>query len=65
VGSGEGPLDLDPEHGPDDEAKFWLEPEVCLAFCSGLDYQEQATLEKIIQQHREEFIHAWNSHFSG
>lgn len=51
--------------GPDGEAKFWLEPDISLAFSSGLTKRELTTLEKVVTQRREELLHAWNSYFSG
>ncbi|OHD17324.1 MAG: hypothetical protein A2Y38_15260 [Spirochaetes bacterium GWB1_59_5] len=47
--------------GPDGEAKFWLDPELSLVFCSGLSSQELLTLEKIVKQRGEELVDARDS----
>ena len=48
---------------PDGEAKFWISPVVNLAMSSGLSSQQIRAVEKMVQQHLEEIVHAWNKHF--
>jgi hypothetical protein len=47
----------------DGEAKFWISPEVDLAMSSGLSSQQIRVVEKMVQQHLEEILYAWNKHF--
>ena len=48
------------EHG---EAKFWLETIVSLAVCYGLNPRKLREIQKIIEEHRNEIIEAWQKHF--
>jgi hypothetical protein len=43
-------------------AKFWLEP-VSLASTRGLRPRRLRELERIVVDHREAFLAAWNEHF--
>jgi hypothetical protein len=43
-------------------AKFWLEP-VSLARNLGFGTPELRRLERILTEHREEFLEAWNEYF--
>ena len=43
-------------------AKFWLDP-VELASSKRLRSKEIAELRKIVEDHRTEFLEAWNAHF--
>lgn len=50
-------------HSPDGQAKFWLEPEVALATNFGFRKGQTSELQKIVEEHRDELIEAWNGHF--
>ena len=45
------------------EAKFWLEPQVELAKNYKLSRKELKEIEKIIEEHYDEFISAWEEYF--
>lgn len=47
-----------------DNAKFWLYPEVCMAYNFGFDARTLAELERIVTDHRQQIEDAWNDHFS-
>jgi hypothetical protein len=42
-----------------DQAKFWLEP-ISLASNYGFRAQELNKIERIVQEHKEELLEAWN-----
>jgi hypothetical protein len=46
------------------EAKFWMEPIVSLATYYGLKPKMLVEIQKIIEEHRNEIIKAWQKHFS-
>jgi hypothetical protein len=46
------------------EAKFWLEPIVSLAAYYGLNSKRLAEVQKIVEEHENEIIKAWQKHFS-
>jgi len=48
----------------DGTAKFWLEPIVALEQYHGLKEKDLTRIEKIVREHRDEFIATWNRHFS-
>ena len=50
---------------PDGEAKFWLEPELELAKNRGLSQRQLRLVELLIQEHRDDIVIAWRTHFSG
>lgn len=50
--------------GADGEAKFWLEPEVALAWQSGLRSGQLDELEQTIQENADAFRIHWHQHFS-
>lgn len=50
-------------HCGDGEAKFWLEPGIALARNYGLSNQQLSKIEKIVREHEDELISAWNQHF--
>lgn len=50
-------------HGPDGEAKFWLEPGIGLAKNYGLSDQKLAKIEAIVEEHFDELTSAWDSFF--
>jgi hypothetical protein len=45
------------------EAKFWLDPQIELAKNYKLSRKELNEIEKIIEEHYDEFIKAWEEHF--
>jgi hypothetical protein len=52
-------------HGPDGEAKFWLEPGVELAANHRLSAEQLSQLKGILEDRREEVIDSWRRHFEG
>jgi len=48
---------------PDGEAKFWLDPEIELATNYKLSRVQLKQIEKIIEEHYDEFREAWNHYF--
>jgi hypothetical protein len=48
---------------PDGEAKFWLEPDIELARNYKLSRRQIKELEKIIEDHYNEFTSFWNKYF--
>ena len=52
-------------HGPDGEAKFWLEPKVGLAQNYGLKARDLKTALRLILEHENDIRRAWNDHFGG
>jgi hypothetical protein len=49
----------------DGEAKFWLEPRIELARNHGLTTSQLRHVESIIEDHHDEFVQAWRTHFGG
>jgi Domain of unknown function (DUF4160) len=47
----------------DGEAKFWLEPEVELAYNYKLSRKQLREIEAIIDEHYQEIVDAWRDHF--
>jgi Domain of unknown function (DUF4160) len=47
-----------------DNAKFWLYPEVRMAYNFGFNARELAELESIVTDHCQQIEDAWNDHFS-
>jgi hypothetical protein len=47
-----------------DNAKFWLYPEVTVAYNRGFSSREQSEFARVIEQRRDEIERAWNDHFS-
>ena len=47
----------------DGEAKFWLEPEVELAYNHKLNRKQLREIEAIVEGHYQEIVDAWNHHF--
>ena len=45
------------------EAKFWLEPQIELAKNYRLSKNQLKEIEKIIEEHYEDFVEAWEEHF--
>jgi hypothetical protein len=48
---------------PDGEAKFWLDPSVELARNHKLSPQQLKVVERLVREHREEILDAWDDHF--
>ena len=46
----------------DRSAKFWLSP-VALARNLGFSPKELRTIERIVREHQQEFLEAWNEYF--
>jgi len=46
------------------EAKFWLEPIVSLATYHKLSPKKLREIQGIIEEHKDEIIHEWRTHFS-
>ena len=47
----------------DGEAKFWLEPEVELAYNYNLSRKRLREVEAVIDEHYQEIVDAWRDHF--
>jgi Domain of unknown function (DUF4160) len=47
----------------DGEAKFWLEPQVELAYNHHLSRKQLREIEALIDEHFEEIVSAWRDHF--
>lgn len=47
----------------DEEAKFWLEPQIELALNQGLSKKQINEVLLMVQDHYEEITHAWRSYF--
>ena len=48
---------------PDGEAKFWVEPIVSLANYTGFSKRQLGRLQKLVEEHRNEIVKAWNKYF--
>ena len=46
------------------EAKFWLEPELAVAHNYGLSGARLSTALRLVQEHQDEILAAWNTHFA-
>lgn len=44
------------------EAKFWLEPEIDVAYSYGLSPKQLRQAADIVKEHRDDFIRAWRQH---
>jgi hypothetical protein len=47
-----------------DEAKFWLSPNVALAFNRGLNRPTLNRAQRLVEAHRHDFERAWNDFFA-
>ena len=47
-----------------DEAKFWLQPNVSIAYNDGFDARTLNRLQKLVELHRDELERAWHEHFA-
>lgn len=45
------------------EAKFWLDPEIELAYNHNLKRKQLREIETIVDEHAQEIIDAWHNHF--
>ena len=45
------------------EAKFWLEPEIELAHCWGLNARRTKAALTLVRRHQQEIRDAWQAHF--
>jgi hypothetical protein len=45
------------------EAKFWIEPIVSLCVSHGLNPRKLNEIQKIVEEHKNESIKAWQRHF--
>lgn len=57
------PVHIHAKHGRD-EAKFWLSPQVALAFNRGLSRPLLNRAQDLVEAHRAEFERAWDDFFS-
>ncbi|MBW4481519.1 MAG: DUF4160 domain-containing protein [Tildeniella torsiva UHER 1998/13D] len=48
---------------PDGEAKFWLEPDIELATNHKLSRVQLKQIEKLVEEHYDDFRNAWNHYF--
>ena len=48
----------------DGTAKFWIEPLISLADYYNLSHKELKEIQKIVEEHENEFISAWKRHFN-
>ncbi|MCP5494897.1 MAG: DUF4160 domain-containing protein [Leptospiraceae bacterium] len=57
------PIHIHIESGEND-AKYWLEPEISLASNEGFRSKELLEIEKIIENKKDEIIIKWKQHFN-
>lgn len=57
------PMHIHVRQGHDD-AKFWLWPDVGVAYNRGFSRQTLRKLAQVIEQRRDEIERAWNDHFT-
>jgi len=46
------------------DAKFWLQPEVNVAYNKGFSARDLAVLSAVVEEHRAEIERAWDEHFA-
>ncbi len=46
-----------------DEAKFWLSPNVVMAYNCGLNSRALSKAQRLVEKHKEELERAWNEFF--
>jgi hypothetical protein len=61
-GSPREPLHVHVERG-DEEAKFWLDPSVRVAYNDGYDARTLRELQRLVEANRNRIVRAWNEHF--
>ena len=49
--------------GQNGEAKFWLEPNIALAQCTGMSRLEINEALRLVQEHHDVIRSAWHRHF--
>ena len=47
-----------------DEAKFWLLPNVALAYNDGFDARTLNRVQQLVEEHRDQLEGAWNDYFA-
>ena len=47
-----------------DEAKFWLRPEIALAYNDGFNARTLNRVGKLVELHRDDLESAWYEHFA-
>lgn len=47
-----------------EEAKFWLSPEVSLAYNEGFDARTLNRIRRLVEEHHEHLERAWHEYFS-
>lgn len=52
-------------HSSNGEAKFWMEPEIVIAYNYGFSVREQNEARRLIEGHQDEIRTAWRQHFAG
>lgn len=46
------------------DAKFWVQPEVNVAYNRGFSARTLAMLSRVVEEKREDIERAWNDHFA-
>lgn len=47
-----------------DQAKFWLSPDVVMAYNRGLSSRQLSHAQRLVEEHRDLFERAWHDFFS-
>ena len=47
-----------------DQAKFWLSPDVVMAYNRGLTSRQLSNAQRLVEEHRDLFERAWHDLFS-
>ncbi len=47
-----------------DEAKFWLHPDVGVAYNDGFDARDLNRLQRLVEDHRDDLERAWHDYFA-
>ena len=50
---------------PEGEAKFWVEPEVALAYNYKLSEGQLKEIEGLVKEKKDDIVRAWCQHFAG
>ena len=51
------------EYSGNGEAKFWIKPSIALAKNYGFSEKEIRSIQKIIEERKDEIISSWKQHF--
>ena len=51
--------------GQSGEAKFWLDPAIELAHCTGFSQRQIGEALRLVQEHEHDIRSAWRKHFPG